>query len=136
MPETFMETDKSIKPKDMRVGDIIVGRHEGDPRLSAFQNYKLNYASVFQGPFEVTRIVRRHPTRQGDLEAGVYYTHSIRGVYRYIEYEPRETLWIIIRDRPGVPRFIEEFPGVCNICRGRVYVGLNEITHEGGSCKR
>lgn len=129
MNVSYLNTDRSIKPKDMRVGDLIVGHHEGDPYLPVSH---ISNRSGARGPFPVIRILR---TPEGNLMEGIYYSPSGDGnLSRYVEFHCRAVLWIIIRDRPDVPRYIAEFPARCPACKGKVYVGFHEVIHEVGYC--
>jgi hypothetical protein len=131
MDDSYLTTDRSIKPKDMVSGDLIVGHHEGDPRLSIPEIYEMSMAASFRGPFTVL-YMRKFPD-EGQA-AGVFYRHPSGSVTRYCEYDVRSRMWLIIRYRPGIPKFIEEYPNRCVRCKGRVYVGLNEVVHENGGC--
>lgn len=127
---SYLDTDRSIKPRDMRVGDLIVGHHEGDPRLPISQ---IMNKSGAKGPHPVIEVLRMP---EGGRIPGIYYSRGDAKLSRYTELDCRSSLWIIIRDRPGVPRFIEEFPARCPGCKGKVYVGFHEVIHEVGYCLR
>jgi len=119
-------TDRSIKPIHMAVGDVIVGHHSADPALTPLTLYERDALST-RGPFTVTKILARD---RGGYSAGVYFLHPDQGEKRYCPYEVSSGFYVVIRDRPGIPRFIPEFPGVCPRCQDRIYLGLNEVVHQ------
>lgn len=130
--DRYLKTDRSIKPKDMIVGDLVVGHHDGDPFMPVPDIYERGCATPPRKPLEVARILRVQVERE---MPGVYCRHPPRGdLERYVEYDPGHHLWIIVRDRLGVPRLIEEYPNRCPRCKGKVYVGLKEVVHESGCC--
>ena len=127
----YLSTDRSIKPVHMVVGDLIVGHHDADATLSIMEIVAAGNASQPRDPpLEVVQIIRDDPDHTRN---GVYYRKST-GIARYVDFPPRNRLWIIVRDRPGIPRLISEYPARCPACQGRVYVGLREVIHERGRC--
>ena len=129
MAEQYRPDDMSIKPKHVIVGDIIMGHHESDPTMSPFKLYQEGIIGGPKGPYEVTHVLAK--ASQSDLP-GVYYREANGTKKRYVDYDTRETLWLIVRFRPGIPKFIAEYPERCVRCRGKIYVGLNKVIHERG----
>jgi hypothetical protein len=129
----YLKTDRSIRPQDMLPGDLLVGHHEGDPKFSIPDLDDQGKTSCPVEPPWLVTVVRSADT--AEFRQGVYYKHPLVGEKRYCDFVPRNGLWLIVRARPGIPKFIDEFPGVCPRCSGRIYVGLSEVVHERGRCE-
>lgn len=125
----YLLTDRSIKPKHMEVGDLVVGHHEGDPKMKIPTLAAKGHACDPIGPHLVVKILQ--VARAGESD-GVYIED--RKLTKYVGYSPRASLWLIVRDRPGIPRFIADYPNVCPVCGGNTYIGLKEVIHERGRC--